>query len=405
MVDSSSTIGLFEIGSLTETQDYSDSAQYQPELRSSTALHPDSEHIPVTRANGILTSFIKPTGGVISGQGCLIDLNGWVPREMVIADSVALNLHIPAYTSRSPEDRRPGPGPNVERPGPGGQGGGGADAAAEARKERLEKIKEIFRRALAYDTVVRKARERGQAPPAPDLRLEALVPYARGEKPVLMHADQPVEILDALDLARELKLKAVIAGGSEAWKVADAIKKADVPVLVAGTLNLPRHAYDPYDSAYTNPAKLHAAGVTLAISSRSGSSGGGETAARNLPFEAATAIAFGLPEDVALKAVTITPARILGVADQIGSLETGKRANVVVTAGHLLEPTTPVLALFIDGEPVRPESRHTQLYAKYRHRLDEVRAGRARLGIDDAPTKLSGAGVTVPASRTAAQDD
>jgi imidazolonepropionase-like amidohydrolase len=233
------------------------------------------------------------------------------------------------------------------------------------------------------------------------LRLEALVPYARGEKPVLLHADQPVEILDALDLARELKLKAVIAGGSEAWKVADAIKKADVPVLIAGTLNLPRHQHDPYDSEYTNPAKLHAAGVKIAITSRSGSSGGGETAARNLPFEAATAVAYGLPEEVALKAVTMTPAQILGVADQVGSLETGKRANVVVTAGHLLEPTTPVLALFIDGEPVRPESRHTQLYAKYRRRLDEVRAGRARLGIDDAPTKLSGAGAAQPAKTQA----
>ena len=256
---------------------------------------------------------------------------------------------------------------------------------------------------MAYDTVAKKARERGEAPPAPDLRLEALLPYARGDKPVILHADHPVEILDAIELARELKLKGVISGGAEAWKVADAIKKAGLPVLLGGTLNLPRHPYDPYDSAYTNPAKLSAAGVTVAIHSRSGGSGGGETAARNLPFEAATAVAFGLPEDVALKAITITPAQILGVADQVGSLENGKRANIVVTAGHLIQPTTPVLALFIDGEPVRPESRHTQLYAKYRRRLDEVRAGRARLGIDEAPTKLSG-GTTAAARRKADLD-
>jgi imidazolonepropionase-like amidohydrolase len=174
-----------------------------------------------------------------------------------------------------------------------------------------------------------------------------------------------------------------------------------LPVLLSGTLNLPRHAHDPYDSAYSNPAKLHAAGITVAIHSRSGSSGGGETAARNLPYEAATAVAFGLPEDIALKAITVTPAQILGVADQVGSLETGKRANIVVTAGHLIQPTTPVLALWIDGEPVRPESRHTQLYAKYRRRLDEVRAGRARLGIDEAPTKLSGASSPLPAKTQA----
>jgi imidazolonepropionase-like amidohydrolase len=393
MVDAGSTIGLFEVGSLTETQDSADAAQFQPELRSSTALHPDSEHIPVTRANGILTSLVEPTGGTIAGQSCLIDLNGWVPRELVIADQVALNVAIPTYISRSTESRRPGLG--QERPGQGPGGDQAANQARERRKERLEKIKELFRKAIAYDTVIAKARDRGDVPPAPDARLEALAPYARGHKPVVFQAEQQVEILDALDIIRELKLKGVISGGSEAWKVADALKEAKVPVLVGGTLKLPRHDYDPYDAEYANPAKLHAAGVTVAIHSKSGASTN-ETAARNLPFEAATAIAFGLPEETALKAVTLTPAQILGVADQIGSLETGKRANLVVTAGHILQPTTPVLALFIDGEPLRPESRHTRLYAKYRHRLDEVRAGRARLGIEQVPTSFTGTGASTP---------
>ncbi len=354
MVDAGSTIGLFEIGSLAETQDHSDAAQYQPELRTSTAIHPDSEHFGVTRANGVLTSLVQPTGGIISGQGCLIDLNGWVPREMVIADRLTLDIRIPPYVSRTAGSRRPGLGPNRPGPGPGGAPAG-ENAAAEARKKLLDKIKELFHTALAYDGVVTKSRERGESPPAPDLRLEALVPYARGEKLVILHANQPVEILDALDIARELKLKAVISGGAEAWKVADALKQAKLPVLIEGALNLPRHEHDPYDSAYANAAKLHAAGVTFAIHSKSGGASG-ETAARNLPFEAAAAIAFGLPEEVGLKAVTLTPAQILGVADQVGSLENGKRANVVITAGHLLQPTTPVLALFIDGEPLRPRA-------------------------------------------------
>jgi imidazolonepropionase-like amidohydrolase len=336
-----------------------------------------------------LTSLIEPTGGIISGQGCLINLNGWVPRELVIADQVALEVTIPTYVPRSTESRRPGMG--QERPG---QGPGGAQAANEARerrKERLEKIKELFKKAIAYDTVVAKARQRGDAPPAPDARLDALAPYAKGLKPVILHAEQQVEILDALDIIRDLKIKGVISGGSEAWKVADALKQAKVPVLIGGTLKLPRHEYDPYDAEYANPAKLHAAGVTVAIHSKGGGSSN-ETSARNLPFEAATAVAFGLPEEIALKAVTLTPAQILGVADQVGSLDIGKRANLVVTAGHVLQPTTPVLALFIDGEPIRPESRHTRLYAKYRHRLDEVRAGRARLGIEQSPTSFTGTG-------------
>ena len=304
MVDAGSTIGLFEVGSLAETQDSADAAQFQPELRSSTALHPDSEHIPVTRANGILTSFVEPTGGTISGQGCLINLNGWVPRELVIADQVALDVTIPTYIPRTTEARRPGLGP--DRPGQGPGGAQGEAEARERRKERLDKIKELFRKALAYDTVVAKAHARGESPPAPDPRLEALAPYARGDKPVILHAEQQVEILDALDIIKELKLKGVISGASEAWKVAAALKEAKVPVLVGGTLHLPRHEHDPYDSPYANPARLHAAGVTVAIHSKAGASSN-ETAARNLPFEAATSIAFGLPEEVALSAVTLTP--------------------------------------------------------------------------------------------------
>ncbi len=380
LVDAGSTVGLAEIGSLAETQDYADAAQFQPELRTSTALHPDSEHIPVTRANGILTSYIEPTGGVISGQGCLIDLNGWVPRELVIVDAAALNVRIPAYVVRNPEGRRGFPG----RPGQGpGQGGGEAADPNARRKEQLDKIKEQFRKAIAYDAVVRGARQRGEAPPAPDPRLEAMLPYARGDKPVIFHAEQQVEILDALEMARELKLKAVISGGAEAWKVVEALQKAKVPVLLGGTLRLPRKDYDPYDADYSAPARLHAAGVPFAIRSQTG--GPSEaTSSRNLPYEAAFAVAFGLPEDAAVQSVTIAPARILGIADQVGSIEAGKRANLVVTAGHILQPTTSVLALFIDGQPLRPESRHTQLYAKYRRRLDEVRAGRARMGIEPA---------------------
>ncbi len=391
LVDAGSRVGLAEIGSLSETQDYADSAQYQPELRTSTALHPDSEHIPVTRANGILTSYIEPTGGVISGQGCIIDLNGWVPRELTIVDAAALNVRIPAYVARDGEPRRFGPG----RPGQGPGGGEPPDPNAR-RKEQLEKIREHFKKALAYDAVIRGARQKGATPPAPDPRLEALVPYARGEKPVIFQAEQQVEILDALDMARELKLKAIISGGAEAWKVADALKKAGVPVLLSGTLRLPRKEYDPYDAEYSAPARLEAAGVTFAIKSQEG--GPSEaTSSRNLPYEAAFAVAFGLPEDAALRAITLAPARILGVADQVGSIEPGKRANLVVTAGNILQPTTDVLALFIDGRPLRPESRHTRLYAKYRGRLEEVRAGRARMGIDPAPGRVIGRTPSEPA--------
>ncbi len=376
LVDAGTTVGLSEIDSLPVTQDFADASRFEPELRASTALKPDSEHIPVTRANGVLAAYVQPTGGFIAGQGCVVNLRGWVPRELVVADCAALDVTIPAFVPRSPEARRriPGQGP----------AGAGADPQAR-RKEQLESIREHFRRGLKYGEIVDQARSRGAVPPPFDPRLAALVPYARGQKPVIFMANHRTEILDALAIARELKLKAVISGAEEAWKVAAELKEAGVPVIVAGTLNVPAHDHDPYDSAYANPARLHAAGVTFAIGSRRGGAANA-TNARNLPYEAATAVAFGLPEDVALRAVTLTPAQILGVGDRLGSLETGKRANLVVTAGHLLQPTTSVLALFIDGKHLTPESRHTQLYAKYLRRLEEVRSGTAPLGLDRPAT-------------------
>jgi imidazolonepropionase-like amidohydrolase len=377
MIALGSTLGLAEVGSLRETQDFADASRFQPELRTSIALRPDSEHIPITRSNGVLSAYVQPAGGVISGQGCLINLRGWVPRELVVQDAVALHVTIPTYVPRSSLNQRRGRGPG-QGPGPGGPGEGDPQAR---RNEALEAIREQFRRALRYDEVVTQARARGVAGPPVDPRLAALAPYARGEKPVIFRAEHRNEILDALAMAKELKLKAVISGASEGWKVAGAIKEAGVPVIVGGTLNLPDQSYDPYDAAYANPARLHAAGVSLAIACKS-TGPSAATGARNLPYEAATAVAFGLPEDVAIQAVTLSPAKILGVADQLGSLEPGKRANLVVTAGHLLQPTTPVLALFIDGKPVEPESRQTELYEKYTRRLHEVRAGLAPLGLD-----------------------
>jgi imidazolonepropionase-like amidohydrolase len=380
MVDAGSPLGLYEIGSLRETQDAADSAQHQPELRTSSALHPDSELIPATRGNGVLAALVQPTGGVIAGQSCVIGLDGWVPREMVLADPVALHVNIPTYVP-PPEGAEAGRSPASDVPDP-----------RQRRRERIDELKEQFRLAVAYRGVRKAASEGHAASPPPDPRLDALAPYVLGEKPVIFHAEHRAEILDALKLARELKLKAIISGGRDAWKVADALKEAGVPVLVSGTLRLPGERFDPYDAPYANPARLFQAGVSFAIRSKDGGPDAA-TAPRNLPYEAATAIAFGLPEIEAIKAVTLTPATILGVADQVGSIDVGKRANLVITAGHILQPTTEVKALFLNGEPLAPESRHTRLYERYRKRLESVRSGASPRGLE-----LPASPFTVPAS-------
>ncbi len=163
LIDAGSNIGLSEIDSLPVTQDFADASRFEPELRASTALRPDSEHIPVTRANGVLTAYVQPTGGLISGQGCVINLRGWVPRELVVVDPAALDVTIPIFVARTPEGprRRPGPGPAGAE--------GGPDPRAR-RQEQLEAIREHFRRALRYGEVVAQARSKGVAPPPFDPR-------------------------------------------------------------------------------------------------------------------------------------------------------------------------------------------------------------------------------------------
>ncbi|MGL4550982.1 MAG: amidohydrolase family protein, partial [Gemmataceae bacterium] len=198
-------------------------------------------------------------------------------------------------------------------------------------------------------------------------RAEALAPYARGEKPVVVQASRREEIVEALKLADDLKLKLIISGGLDAWKVADELKKRDVPVILGPVLSLPSEQGDPFDAPFTCAAKLHEAGVRFCLRST------GDSNTRNLPYQAAMAVAYGLPPEEGLKAVTLYPARILGVADQLGELRAGKRANVVITTGDILQATTEVVGSFVDGRPVPAESKQTRLYERYRERVREAK--------------------------------
>jgi hypothetical protein len=346
---------LTEIGSAKETHDFSEGGDFQPDLRAAVAVNPESELIPVTRANGVTTVVVRPVGSVVGGQAGLINLAGWVPKEMAVVEQLALHIEFP---SESPVFRMD---PSVA--------GMGRAVARKQREEKVKKLKELFAEAKRYDAG-RKANPDGPIVP----RLEAMLPYLHGDKPVIISAERKPEIVDALKLADDLKLKIILSGATDAWKVADELKKRDVPVIVGPVMSLPVEKDDPYDAPFANAAKLHKAGVRFCIRST------GSSNARNLPYEAAMAAAYGLPPDEALKAITVYPAQILGVADQLGSIETGKRANLVLTNGDLLQPSTQVLGLFIDGKPLEPVSKQTRLYEKYRERLKEVQGGRAPLG-------------------------
>jgi imidazolonepropionase-like amidohydrolase len=355
MIDAATVLGLTELGSARETHDYAEGGDFQPDLRASIGINPDSELIPVTRANGVTTVVTRPVGSIIAGQSALINLAGWVPKEMAVVDPLALHVEFPAGLPMFTGDPTQ---PMI-----------GRAIARKQREEKLRRLRELFAQAVAYD----EARKQSATHPV-NPRLEALVPYARGLKPVVIQAHRKPEIVDALKLADELKLKVVLSGAIDAWKVAEELKKRNVPVIVGPVMTMPQESYDPYDAPYSCPARLHEAGVRFCIRS------GGGSNTRNLPYEAAMAVSYGLPPEEGLKAVTLYPAEILGVADQLGSIEVGKRANLVLTDGDILQASTQVKALFIDGRPLEPTSKQTRLYERYRERLREVREGQAPLG-------------------------
>jgi imidazolonepropionase-like amidohydrolase len=357
MIDAATVIGLTELGSARETHDYAEGGDFQPDLRASTAINPDSELIPVTRANGVLSVVTHPTGSLVAGQSALINLAGWVPREMVVSDPLALHVEFPASAPLISGD------PTVPMVG--------RAIARRQRDEKLRRLKELFELARAYDKARQSAADRPANP-----RLEALIPYARGEKSVVIQANRKQDIEAALKLADELKLKVILSGAIDAWKLAADLKKRDVPVIVGPLMTMPADSYDPFDAPYACAARLHEAGVRFCIRSA------GSSNTRNLPYEAAMAISYGLPPDIGLKAVTQYPAQILGVGKELGSIEPGKRANLILSDGDPLQASTQVRALFIDGRPLEPSSKQTRLYERYRERLKEVKEGRAPLGTE-----------------------
>ena len=353
MIDLGTNMGLSEISAVGATNDTTELGDMNPNVASIWSVNPHSNHINVTRVAGVTNALSLPSGGIISGQAAFINLAGSSPREMAVAPQAALVVEFPRI---------------------GGGGGFAAFLQAQqgvtpdalaARDRRIDLLRQMLRDAEAYgraQDAYAKDPKNVQRPPS-DLKLAALVPYVRGERPVIFRAEREREIRAALRFAEEMKLKAVIIGGSEAWKTAQLLKERNVPVILDSVLNMPLREDDPYDSLYENASKLQAAGVRFCIST--GDSG---AHVRDLPFHAGMAAAYGLPKTEALKSVTLYPAQILGVADRLGSVEQGKVANLVVTDGDMLEARTSVRYLFINGRQIPLVSRHTMLSDQFKDR-------------------------------------
>lgn len=349
LIDSGTNVGLTEIDSVAGTVDTAELGDFNPNAMAAVAINPHSEVIPVTRVNGITHVVSVPEGGIISGQSALVQLAGWTPPEMVVKAPLAMHIRFPRLRGA----------PLVEVPQD-------EEAEKDLRKnytKEIDKIRDVLRDALAYGrAAAARASDRNVRRFDRDLILEALVPVVEGRVPVVMHASQARDIKAAIDFADEFKLKMILSGGNDVAKMIPELKSRNIPVLLGPILSLPQREDDPYDILFTNAKALHDAGIRFAIQTQDAHN------SRNLPYNAASAAAFGLPKDVALKAVTIYPAEIFGVADRLGSLEVGKQANVILTDGDPLEIRTNVRRVFINGEEIPMDSRHTLLYEKFRRR-------------------------------------
>ncbi|MCL4796432.1 MAG: amidohydrolase family protein [Bryobacteraceae bacterium] len=356
MIDAATLVGISEISSVRETADISEVGEFNPQLRSSIAVNPESEHIPVTRANGITAVGVLAAGvsggfgfgeiSYIGGQISLMHLDGWTWEEMTITHGAAMQLRLPGIETRrfNPATRESAATPFSE--------------ARRRQETNLRKVKTFFEEARRYQT----AKQASPATLKTDLRYEAMLPVLEGKLPLLIPAAREREIRDALAFAEQEKVKIILVGVRRPGGAIEEIAKRKIPVILGSPFVPIQEEDDPYDATFTLAADLHRAGVKIAFASL------GAQFARNLPYQAGHSVAYGLPYDAALRSVTLNAAEIYGVADRIGSIDSGKYADLIVTDGDPLEIRTQVKMMFVKGEPVDLESKHTRLYKKYRAR-------------------------------------
>ena len=343
MIDAGTRLGLQEIESISLTQDYDELGELTPEMDALTAVNPNSVLIPVTRVSGVTSVITYPSGGLFPGQAALIHLQGYTPQQM-FGGFKAMVMNFPSSGKRGRYDRR-----------------SEEDIQKEGEKA-LQKLNDTWDRVSTYAAI--DSATQGKAAYNPELA--ALVPVLKGEMMAMIEVNKESDILAALRWIKAHKIKAVLTGVAEGWRVADSIALAGIPVITGPVMAMPTRDTDHYDQAYRNAGLMQKAGVKVALRTNDAEN------VRNLPFNAGFAAAYGMGKDEALKAVTIIPAEIMGVADQVGSIEPGKRANLFVSDGDPFEPSTAIKHLFIDGWNIPLESRQTLLYDEFLHRSPGV---------------------------------
>ncbi len=342
LISAATDLGLVEIGGVRATVDDRETGDFTPEVESWTAVNPDSELIPVARANGLTHFAPVPQGKLLAGTSGLVAACGWTIEEMVVRKKSAMHLFWPDHSLTIP-----GPGaPEKTKP---------LDEQARERREKVRTIEQFFADAEAW--------EKRSAGSAVVPAWMAMRPVLRGEVPLMIHADGVREIRAALKWSEpRAKLRLVLVGARDAWMLAEELARRKVAVIYSEVFTLRPRGSDAYDVQFRAPGVLHGAGVTVAIS------GGNASQQRNLPYLAAQAATFGLPAEAALAAITLIPAQLHGVGDRLGSIEPGKDATFFAATGDILDIRSEVKRLWISGAEQSLESRHTRLSERYRAR-------------------------------------
>jgi len=347
MIALNTDLGLVEIDAVRSTVDVREVGEYTPDVFSWHAVNPDSELLPVARANGVSHFEPVPFGAVVAGQSGLLALDGWTTEQMVAKKSIALHIFWPNAgldTTPKEKSRNPTKWKSLE------------DQDKE-RKEKLRQLDDFFAEARAYAKAKESTKD-FQIVPA----WEAMLPVVRGEIPVTIHADEVRQIRAAVSWATTNGVKMILADALDAWRVADLLATNKIPVIFNHVFTQPLRAEDGYDAHFRAASVLTKAGVKVTFS------GGGAALVKNVPYAAAQAAAFGLSVDEALKGITLYPAQIAGVSERLGSIEVGKDATVFVTDGDILDIRSNVKRMWIGGKDISLENRHTRLYEKYKNR-------------------------------------
>ena len=371
MIDSSTQLGLSEISAERVTVDTGELGEFMPQLKALSAVNPESEHFGVVRANGITSVMTFPAAGgrggrgggggqYISGQAALIHMDGWTWEDMEIKRDAAVHLLFPSIAMRGGR----GGMANVDFADEiallfgGGSAVGTYTEAKRNYETQVEKVTEFFDNSRHYQ----KERTANLPGFKRDLKYEAMLPVLEGKVPVAVPAARERAIHDAVAFAEREHIKIVILSPQELGKEGAELKAKNIPVILGRTEALPENEDAPYDYAESLPAEFYKAGVKIAFGTFN------NEFSRNLPYNAARAVAYGLPYDEALKAVTINAAEIWGAGDKMGSIEKGKWADLMLVNGDPLEAPTQIKALYIKGKEVDLSNKQTRLYQKYLNR-------------------------------------